>query len=630
MYYDPDLTGEHQNYKSENNVFKIHTPGQKIEFHEPVFLDGLIMHELGTINRPMVRGTDYEIELDDYDNTSMSKIQAYSPDFDKQLIKSLTITKTFVQSFKINIQFQKLYPINIKQALFYGNRLEVHPDLIASMIIDLQYLMHITRSVDNSIADDHKTPKLLEEDPHKSLVSNKITDEIHTVNTVEGRRYIRPLCGAFYDGDVTVEMVDNPDPLIPGEDYIFYGFDINRVRNTSSTDSIYNYILIKKEYVGDIRIGYHAYGGETTVSDVRVIDDKITDIINFLKESSFLTNNTLSTSPIIENMMEKINNLEEQVRILNNVRPDYGDVTSGASAVHVIRSNDAVNHWYNIATLYTVGENSEPVLADRMFLRMATKESEFQVDMMINVNINNPLNEILKVNVLSANYPKHYIPLVSYDNLSDIIRPRVRVIFNKNEDEYSGAILQLGFELKGLAQETVAFHDMSGKESSWKLLPSSEEIVEPQDNDIQLPNESHIYSTDNPDSYSIETLVPFDDGCLVFAGATPVNRPEGGFKEITINHYLADNVNIQNIKKCRVELQEGADGALFPVDINFSSSTDYLFGVATYQYNDEVGSISCDLYKDSDTGELVLKLISDIDQNTEAAVLNIRHIFLYL
>jgi hypothetical protein len=626
MYYDPDLTAEDINYLSDNNHFVLHFPNQKIEFDIPVYSDTIHIGTIDEFNTPLIKDIDWEIQPDDIDHTIISKLKAYDKDFDKTLVKSITITKTLVSEIYVNISYQQLYPVNVKQSMFYGNRLEFNPDLLASMITDINYLKHITKNVESSLAITYKSPKLFPLDTDKNILSNRVVGEIHTVNTIEGRKYIKPLGGSFYNGEgFNIRMVNNPDPLVYGKDYVFLGFNLNKTRTTSSIDAVYDYVVMSRDYVGDIEIDYHAFGGDPSVEDVRTIDDKLNDVIEFLKSSSFLTSDTLSSSSLIQNILDKITSLENQMRILNQNKPSYGDVTSGASAVHKLVANDNEIHWYDIATLYTVDGSPDPIINDRMFLRISTHYTKFMFDIMVNVNLHNP-TEPMTLNVVSENYPKGYVPLEGYD-IDTIIRPRMRVIWNENPDSNSGAILQFGFELNNLTEERIGIQDMSGKESSWKLLPSSGEIVEPQDDFVILPNTEHIYSTDNPDSRSYESLIPFKGGYLIYAGAFPLNRPHGGFKEIFVDHYLSDNTDIRTIHKCRLELS--TDNGLFPLDISFIPGNENKTGTVDFLYNGEDASIVCELFRDTDDNTIKLRLLTNVDPNTEAGILNVRHILIY-
>jgi hypothetical protein len=627
MYYDPDLTAEDFNCLSENNRYTLHTPNQKIEFDIPVYLSSININILGPVPTPMVRGIDWVAFEDDMDNTSISKMKSYDSSFDKILVKSITIIKTLtVSALEINISYQQLYPVAVKQALFYGNRLEFNPDLLANMITDINYLKHITRDIEDSLATTYKSPKLFPEDRNKNIASNMVIDELHTINTIEGRKYIKPLGGSFYNGEeFNIRMVDNPDPLVYGEDYIFLGFNVSKTRTTSSTSAIYDYVVILRDYVGDIKIDYHAFGGDPSVEDVRVIDSKLNDVIDFLKSSSFLTDTTLSASSLIQNILEKITTLENEMRILNQNQPVYGDVSTGSSSIHKLVANDNDIHWYNVASLYTIDNDLVPIINDRMFLRISTLYTKFMFDIMVNVNLHNKI-EPLTLSVVSENYPKGYDPLEGYD-IGNIIRPRMRIIWNENDENNSGIFLQLGFELKGIIEERIGIQDMSGKESCWKLLPSSEEPVVPQDDMVQLPNENHIYSVDNPDSRSSESLIPFKDGYLIYAGAIPLNRPEGGFKENFISHYLSHDTDITKVYKCRLELSD--ENCVFPLDINFTTNDEVKTGIINFMYNGEDAYVICEFFRDMDDDEIKMKIISSVDINTTASILNIRHILIY-
>lgn len=631
MFYDPDLTGQDPGCRVENDVYTVHKHLTRIEFAEPIYLEGISITTVETVPRPLTKDLDWKVETADLDDTMMARMKTYDSEWEGTLIKALIIQKPYTSQYKINIVHQRLYPVDVKKSLLLGRRVEFTPDMLGNMLEQLNYLMMITSPVTDVHSLTGNEPRLYDVDMDMSNPANVVEEEAHEVNVLEGRRIIRPIAGSFYKQGLVVSIKDNPDPMVFGTDYIVFGTDLAKTRTTSNEGGVYNFIMILKEIVGQVEIDYHAYGGEATIYDVDAVNKKVNNITDFLQESSFMTADALGTAPIIVALNEKVLALEADMRKLYEQHPTYGDVTYGSSALKKLVSNDANLHWYSIATLFKFEGSDEIVTADRMHFRLSSLELKFMFDVMVNVNINNP-NDPLTVNVLSENYPKGFVPFVDYSQVDDIVRPQLRVIYNNNEHQNSGIILQLGLELKTLNAETVVIEDLSGKESVWKLIPTVDNDVSPDDDVVTLPSEEHIWDLTNPDSVAISTLVPFKDGYIAWAGSESLNRPEGGIKELSLPHLLPNNIDISKINKVRVELQE-AGGRLFPVEVAIIPGGTDTLGTGHYMYNGLNATLSVNLRKEldpnTDEDAIFIDLISNVDVANQAPELQLKHLFIF-
>lgn len=625
MYYTPDLTGTAPGCFTDNDIYMVHANQQRIEFSIPVYLTSIKVTKLGTINQVLSPEVDWIVRNEDVDHTSMARMMVYDNTFDKVLVKAITIMKPYSAMYQINIEQQRLFPIDIKQSLLNGRRLEVTPDLIGNLLETVEYLTMITRPVTDIHSDEENNPRLYALDPHKENPRNVVTDETHEVNVLENHNIIRPVAGSFFRDTVTVRIKDNPDVLKEGIDYHIIGVDLAKTRISTVTAGVYNFILMVREYVGMLEIGYHAYGGDATLYDIEALSKKVNNVLDYLNDSSFLTASSVGRAPIIISLSTKIQELEEEMRKLYDIRPSYGDVTSGSSALLRISSTDADLHWYSIASLYKFDGSEIVVTADSMRFRLSSLLTKFIFECIVTVNINNP-NDPFTISVLSENYPKGFIPFEDYSEVDNIIRPQLRIIYNKNEQQQSGIILQLGIELKGIVEETICIEDLSGKESCWKLIPTTELAIGPQDDVVALPAADHVYDEVNPDSTSIASLVPFKDGYIVYAGALPLNRPTGGFKQFELAHMLPANVDIRRITKCRLELQE-FDGVLFPIDIAIIPGAEDTTGLGYFMYNGVAATINIRIWRVGDKTNLTL--VSNVDATTTAVELDLRHVFIF-
>ena len=108
-YLTPDLTGTLDNYKIINDKRYIISPNQIVEFYDTVFLDSIEIVLEGTISIPLVQGYDWEAY--DVDYNAIGSMMLSSPSFDKTLVKSIRMIKPHNANYKINMCYQKLYPV---------------------------------------------------------------------------------------------------------------------------------------------------------------------------------------------------------------------------------------------------------------------------------------------------------------------------------------------------------------------------------------------------------------------------------------------------------------------------------------------------------------------------------------
>jgi len=626
MYYDPDLTGIDPSCYVDNDIYVIHRDSQKIDFSVPVYLDSLSLTIVDSINTPMSKDIDWVVTSDDYADTAMARVRAYDPDHDAILINSLTITKVFASQYKINLNYQRLYPVEVKKSLLNDMRLDVTPDLLGNMLEQIAYLTSITSPINDIHSTEEDNPLMLEIDRHKTNPLNLVTDEIHSVNTLENRNVIRPVAGAFFKDSVIVRIKDNPDVLVEGTDYKVFGLNLEKTKQTSNTSGVYNFILFLRSYVGELQVTYHAYGGDATLYDVISLNKKINNVTSYLTESAFLTANSIGNAPILQQLNSKITTLEEDMRKLLSGSPSYGDVSDGSAIVMKVASVDDDLHFYTFAELFKVDGSDDIVTADRMQFRVSTLNSKIMFDAIVSVNLNNRTDPFT-VDVLSGNYPKGFVPFEDYSGIANLIRPQLRVIYNDNEFQNSGVALQIGLNLAGIIEETIVIEDLSGKESCWKLITPSTLAISAQDNLVELPNDGHIYDELNSDSRAYATLVPFEDGYLAWAGSVPLNSPVGGLIVTDLEHVLPDNINISRINKCRLEFHE-VDHTYFPLTMEFITGTEDLLGIGTFIYNGEYASVYMRIWRDTD-GSIKMRLTSDIDRYTTATQLDLKHVFIF-
>jgi hypothetical protein len=380
--------------------------------------------------------------------------------------------------------------------------------------------------------------------------------------------------------------------------------------------------------VGQVKVSYHAYGGDPTLYDIRQQEESIDNIRRYVLESQLLTPKTLGNTPQIITISNRILELEEKMRILaQQGRPSYGDVSHGGTLIKKITSVDDELHWYTIAELFKVDGSEEVFVADIMRLSIQTLYTKFTFDVLVNVNIEHPTDR-LEVACTSATYPKGYIPFEDYSQIENIIRPQFRIIWNENTVEGSGIFLQIGMRLKGYVEETLAIEDMSGQQSAWKLIPTPVEASLPEDNLIALPSNNHTWDVLNPNSRSESQMIPFPDGHLIWAGQEALNRPNSGWMSHRLVHLLEKDTDIRKIKQIRCDLTEEG-GNRFPIMFNFIRGSEKLQSSTTFNYNGKPSYMVAQITRDAVNGNIVIDIAADIVAGPTANRLDLSQVLVF-
>jgi hypothetical protein len=659
-YLSVDTTGSNPLYRVDNFVKVISKTNQKFTFDTSAIFSGrnydtlnssnptkdisLNIHLIGTVNIPLIYGQDWIIQEDDRDYNEASAIKVQYPYFNFELIKSITIIRNIVADVKINVSHSRLYPLQYRSAYYRTEPLEVTPTLIADMIDKLEYLTQLTQPVSNThTLTEFTKPLMLEPDPHKQNINNFIEDEKHIVNVPNNQYIIHPVAGSFFKDSVQL-IFDNEinDPKIleegPDKDYLIFGLDTKKTQLTSNKSGIYRFILIRKSLVGYIYIKYHAYGGEPTVHDIHTNYELINSIITHINQAKFLTPEAISTVPIVQELIIRLNNLEDEMRrLLQSGKPSYGDVTRG-TLLKRIKATDRNLHWYTIAQLYKVDGSSDIIIADEFHFRFKSVLSKFMFNAIVGVDISNPNNK-LDITILSENYPLGYIPFENYSDIENVIRPQLRIIWNENTNQQSGILLQLGWYLKNMAEETIAIEDLSGQQSCWKLVNEVDESVGPEDILVQLPNINHQWESINPDSQQVSALIPFKRGHLVWMGTESLNRlPDnsgsGAWTHVLDNHFIENNLNLERLSRVRLDLVEESSDATpineYPIFLDFIHERNTKKGYATIEYNGKPAHFILTIKPNtSDVTKRDLILVADIEAGLAANELTLHHVILY-
>lgn len=634
-YHAPDLTGTHPLHEVKDDIFTIFRPNQRIYFHTPVFFDSIKIKVVGSPLGEALLPSEFTFEEVDKDLDTLSRIKVYDSSFDKNLVNSIVITKVppVGTEYQIAVSYNRLYPNRIRTATYNQDTLEFTAELAISMLEEIDNLrLQTSRTKDISTVTSHEVGSL-ELDISKTNINNYVTDERHEIDVPSGVYTIYPIYGSFYNDDtVKVQFITGSlTDLVKDKDYKIVGMDVPKTRVTTSTAPVYNYIVIIKPMVGTVKISYHAFGGEPTIKDYKNVNLQLKYMTEYLNGAKFLTESNLNNTATITAITERLLQMEEQMRVFLNGKASYGDKTSGISRLYKITAADSDIHWWTIASLYKVEGSDDIITADRMHFRVSTLYSKFLFDVYVSINLNNPVGERLKINVISENYPRGYVPFLDYTGVDNLIQPQFRAIWNESTSTKSGVLLQIGLPLKQILTESVGVEDLSGSECCWKLVNKSDNAFPPMDNVIELPAKTisgdpiFVWDASNPNSSQESTLLPFSEGHLIWAGVRCLNRP-GGWNHFNIPHFLDKTIDYTRVKKIRLELSERGSYT-FPVDVTVMKNNTTLTGTTTTNYYKEPFDVVIVMDRDEVTKDITLQLNTSV--SGDAIALDLMGVVIY-
>ena len=510
-YYNPDLVGDNPAYAVENDTYVIYQTNQQIIFDGPVFLNSISIQQVSTVNVPLFQGTDWSYAASDIDVTETAKMKTYDPAFSAVLVDSITINRPITGQITISLNYQKLYPVTYKSAVFDNQRVDFTPDLVVDILNRISNVELLTGRVPNNFANSNITPKFFQVDLTGTSPDNLVTNEVYNVNVLQKNNIICPVNGSFYKDSVQITLNDgNNTPLTKDVDYQIFGLDVAKTKTTDNTSGVYNFIVITRAYVGEVFLNCQVYGGVVTLSDMISMYEMVQNIDTYLNNTSFVTTTSVSNTPVLQNVLTRMGALEDKMRaLINSGNPTYGDVTgNGTTMVYKFQSTDNSFHWWDIASLYKVDGSSQVITADRMCFRMQLSNSKIMADIFATVDLN----------LSNTSFTVDSIAVSQDIQTAPVIMPEFRIVYNNSVGTPTGVTLQIGLSLPSLT-ETIAIEDRSGVQSCWKLLPASSAAVLPQDTTIMLPDGVSVWDTTNQDSVSIAHMMPNRSGYVAWTGS---------------------------------------------------------------------------------------------------------------
>ena len=514
--YQPDLTGEAPENYIDTYQRTIWKPGQQILFDQPVFHNNkLELLVIGSPSVAMVEGVDYVVNPMDIHEDAMGFCKSIDPQFGNVLLKSITIIKTFIGDYKIQVKYNQLFADEIRYTKLNStsNTIEVTPTLISNMVEEIDYLQQMVLNVSDSYSVQSGETRVLEIDVTGSLPDNLVETELHDINSINDVIYINPVYGAFYAAGLIVKNHANGQDV----NYKLHEADLAKTHNSSEPSGVFRSLEITDVFVGEVEISYQAYGGSTDVVSMNTLKDKQIVLEQFLSQNSFITPGTLHADPTIIGLINKIADMEGQMRLLlQNGLPTYGDVSTNTSVRKKLIALDANHHWWSIASLYRVEGSNDNVISDTFKFRLQSLYTKLMLECSVAVNADPNYNgERITISCDNANIP------------SDVLLtalPKLRIIEVTGSGEYSGVILQMGIRLgSGILQETLAVEDMSGKESCWVLDTFVAPSINPQDTAVLMPEGTLVYTDGDANNLKDEVDIPYPSGVIVTRPVTNIS-----------------------------------------------------------------------------------------------------------
>ncbi len=555
----------------------------------------VVTKSVGTGWVPVTQGAaDGWTFVDGIDTDSSAKSDAMLKDktFNGVLVKSIVVKIFNSTNTKatVSVSYQRLRKDLNESFTYDGNGPEYSPALMAKVLERIEYLSSKSNTVTDMFGSSLEDHTLLEQDLTGTNVVNLIQQERHTINVPGGRMFISPDRGSFYKHDVVVQgftpiattitstnkvsfygklfiytedtynaalntttskekrvvirrsNVDNyvgfsgtiaGDVVtwVEGVDYKIIGVNLAKTKVSSHTSGVYEHIQVLKAYVGDVFITYRAFGGSVSTQDVLDMHKNLKNLVSVIKGSGLLTDKSVYTHPIVREMIDRLNAMEE-------FHHHYAQIE------HIISVRDNAFHWYNIAFIYdNRWDGLEDALNDLGSFRIESMARNWAYEFNIITDLESDTGRQLRVKTLACsdtnivNNFKNYAILDNHDNVY------LRLCW-VGDGKTSGVVLQYGMKfdkfalpINGVETETLIVTNKSGRASRWRLYSNPLEMDYPADDNFStpvyhenanddnftMPNGYTRWQSSNVDcSWKCRPLEP-EDGMIYWAGNMPMH-----------------------------------------------------------------------------------------------------------
>lgn len=449
-----DLTGLDPNWKREDKRYMVWKSGQTIEFKEPAFSNSIKVWKLspsGAIE--MLSGSQWMFRPAGVDTQGISDAKLRDPDFELALYNSITITDwdDDAGQYEISIEYQALRsdPTQFNEDLVGP---DYSPGTMRGVLQTLDFLVSVKNPVSAVTSDTISSLTCLDVDLSGIRAANYIHSEIHTVNVPANISILAPVNGSFYKHDVKLVLSSTDEELVEGTDYIVLGMNSGKTQIAMHDSGVYDYILLKSPIVGNIKLTYHAFGGEVSRVDINVLRDALIDINTLLRGSDLLTSATLGSTPIIKDILARLAVLEE---IYRHYPADTFTMNIGTNNMWVDIAQIAHGAWSETGMVESTG-NGE--------FRIELPNKNYVADINLRYNVDSTMSlTIDPLRVVAPDYAQDGLGMFEYR-----IVPKFRIVWNK-KDVNSGIVLQMSISAVQNSTTIVKVSDRTGSASPWEL-----------------------------------------------------------------------------------------------------------------------------------------------------------------
>lgn len=558
-----DITGNNRLFRISGLRYRVDTPAEayKLVLPQVGYKESVVVKKVNADGMlvTLSNGVDFVFTGGNRDTASEALVKAAYPTFSNQLYNSFIIPlATFgdAQYIDIVVEYQSVFPNILTSAVDQAgnpNGPECSPELLRQILTDLILLKGAATGEDVNYSTAQSLPSPLATDYTGVLADNFISDEAHNILANDGKVVVRPANGSFYDHGLVVRDA-NGNALVREQDYTVRGMDIAATKVCEHASGVWRFIIITKNITGMVYISYHAFGGEVNVQNFLNLRDQVQNLKDYIDKGSFLTSNSIGGTPLMQEVIERLNTLDRYYMSLN--MSGYKDM-SNRYVASPVSANDPNSNWYRIAYLYKQVNSSDDnnyfhtYTKDSVRLKIRLENSGIILDMFVYANV---MNGTLKLTIMEADSDTGSASPSDYSNLRSVILPQFRLVWRKDGDYQYGAVLQIKFPIpSGYTTEVVSIenHNKAGL-GGWILRGDANgtDNVVAENDTVMLPDGEHTWlASGNAVTYgSVVTYPDFSRGTMLWAGSQPFIRENGidGISLIPINN---TPINCKAIKR---------------------------------------------------------------------------------
>ena len=559
-----DITGNNPLFKIYGLRYRINTPTEayKLVLPQVGYKESVVVKKINANGGldTLINGTDFIFTSGNRDTASEALVKGAYPTFANELYNSFYIpVATFRNAAYIDIivEFQSVFPNILTSAADQAgnpNGPTCTPELLRQILEDIILLKGAASGEDVNYSTAQSLPSPLATDYTGVLPDNFISDEAHNILANDGKVVVRPANGSFYDHKLVVRD-SNGNALIRETDYTVRGMDVAATKVCEHPSGVWRFIIITKNITGMVYISYHAFGGEVNVQNFLNIRDQVQNLKDYIDKGSFLTANSIGGTPLMQEVVERLNTLDRYYRSLN--MSGYRDMSNRFVALP--NGTSGQSNWYRVAYLYKQTNSGDDnnyfrtYTKDSVRLKLRLENSGIVLDLFVYANV---INKTLKLSIMEADSDTGYANPSDYSNLSSVILPQFRLVWRKDGDYQYGAVLQVKFAIPtGFSNEIVSIenHNKAGL-GGWILRGDANgtDEVTAENDSVQLPDGNHVWlSSGASNTYgSIEAYPDFKRGTLIWGGSIPfrmLSTPDvDGIK--TLYPCVENRINCKDIK----------------------------------------------------------------------------------